>query len=275
MSALSIHHRPRLAGLIPEAFVLVPRVTDGAPPVVAVHGIQREAAEMASLLVRAAEETGRTIVLPLFERKPWRRFQQAACPARSDWALLRLLAALKAEGRIAPGAIDLSGYSGGAQFAHRFTWLYPQMVRRLCATAPGWWTYADPGVAYPYGIGTGDDSSVAAYFQANLKAFLSREIIVRVGALDTLRDDKLRVSPELDHQQGLHRVERAERWVRHIEAARAEHGLPASVDFRILPDCAHSFSDCVAQAGLDMEFVVPSGSGRAAFPSPLITKEVA
>ncbi|MEL6476118.1 MAG: hypothetical protein AAFR17_02220 [Pseudomonadota bacterium] len=275
MARVTLEKRPAVPGLVPEALVLAPRVSDGQPPVLAVHGIQREAAEMAELLRHAAEDTGRTIVLPLFDRRHWRSFQRAACPARADLALLRLLASLREDGTIVPGAVDLSGYSGGGQFAHRFTWLYPGLVRRLCATAPGWWTFADPKAAYPYGIGAGGGDTVSTCLRANLRRFLSREIVVRVGALDTQRDDKLRVSPELDQQQGQNRLERAQRWVADIERQRTAHGLSSAVDFRVLPDSAHSFADCVAQAGLDRDFVVPSPACVPAFSQNSLTKEVA
>lgn len=274
MSAVAIHHRRGIPALVPDAFVLVPRVSDGKPPVVAVHGIQREAAQMAQLLVSAAEATGRTVILPHFDRRPWRWFQRAACPARADWALIRLLTALQVEGMVAEGPCDLSGYSGGGQFAHRFAWLYPHLVRRLCATAPGWWTFADPNAAYPYGV-QAESSPFAAYLNANLRAFLNREIVVRVGALDTQRDGKLRVSPELDRQQGLNRVERAERWVQHIQDLRTVHNVSIPADFRILPNCTHSFSDCVAQAGLDRDFVVASPRDGAASFQAQSNKEVA
>jgi len=275
MSQVVVHKRPGVSGLVPEALVLVPRNRNNGPSVIAVHGIQREAAEMADLLVRVVDETGRTVVLPLFDRRHWRRFQLGACPQRSDWALLRLLTALRSDGLIKPGPIDLSGYSGGGQFAHRFAWLYPHLVNRLCVAAPGWWTFADPSIAYPYGIGPGGAPSISACLTANLRQFLDREIVVRVGALDTLRDDKLRVSPELDLQQGLTRVDRAQRWVEHVAAKRVAHGLMPEVDFRILPDCTHSFSDCVAQAGLDRDFVLASSELEPRCLAQSFAKEVA
>lgn len=275
MSAVTIMQRPGLNGLVPNAFVLRPRVSNGGPPVVAIHGIQRDAAQMAELLASVAAQTGRIVVVPLFDRQHWRRFQLAACQGRADWALLRLISALCDEDLVSSGRFDLSGYSGGGQFAHRFTWLYPHLVRRLCVTAPGWWTFADPSVDYPFGIGSAGQVPTPLYLRANLRSFLDREIVVRVGSLDTHRDEHLRLSPELDEQQGVNRVERAQHWVQHIRNIRASHGLQGTVDFRVLPDCAHSFADCVAQAALDRDFVVASSRREASFHKQPSKKEVA
>ena len=47
------------------------------------------------------------------------------------------------------GRVDLVGFSGGAQFAHRFAMLYPGCVRRVVVAAAGWYTYIDPSRPFP------------------------------------------------------------------------------------------------------------------------------
>lgn len=248
MERLAPTFRQGVPGLVPDAWIVGPAMPK-APPVVVVHGITRGAEAMAGLLLHRARATGRTLVLPHFSLHEWPRYQRGACKRRADWALLRLMAALEEEGRIGAGPFDLSGFSGGAQFAHRFAWLYPDRVGRLCATAPGWWTFPDPQAAWPYGMKR--DFRLAA----NLRRFLDRRIVVCVGGDDVTRDDNLRKGARIDAQQGPTRVARAKRWCAMAETRAREAGLDPAISLRVLQGCGHSFAECVTHAGLDRDFV--------------------
>jgi pimeloyl-ACP methyl ester carboxylesterase len=155
---------------------------------------------------------------------------------------------------VGDGRFDLSGFSGGAQFAHRFAWLYPDMVGRLCATAPGWWTFPDAGASWPYGMAPGSGGAESFRLQANLRRFLDREIVVCVGSDDVERDANLRQGGAIDVQQGATRVERARRWCAAAEAAARAEGLRPNITLRVLQGCGHSFADCVIHGGLDRDF---------------------
>ncbi|APX10713.1 hypothetical protein BWR18_02655 [Tateyamaria omphalii] len=228
--------------------------SSGQPPVVAVHGLNRETEVMANLLAPRADVTGRTIILPIFDRTSWRRYQRAACKQRSDWALLSLLRVLRDDGVIGHGRPDLSGFSGGAQFAHRFAWLHPNHVAGLCLVAPGWWTFPDARASFPLAIGGGFNGREFR-LRANLKRFLDRDIRVSVGALDVQLDRNLRQDPEVNAAQGPHRVARARRWSAAVIRAARRVGVQPRVSFELMPNCVHSFSDCVANARLDRAFV--------------------
>ena len=252
-----VYFRAGNPGAVPSALIIRPDAEAPAPAVVAIHGLNREVERMAALLRSQADVTGRTIVLPIFERQSWPRYQRAACRQRSDWALLSLLRLLRGEGCIGADAPDMSGFSGGAQFAHRFAWLYPGQVGRLCLVAPGWWTFPDESGAYPQGIGTdGATDTVTAYrLRSNLARFLNREIDVRVGALDVARDRNLRQSSGLEAQQGANRVERARAWTLAAQRAAAACGLTPRIRFSVMDNCSHSFADCVANGALHIAFV--------------------
>ncbi|MEJ6394230.1 alpha/beta hydrolase [Gymnodinialimonas sp. 2305UL16-5] len=253
-----IQYRRGVPGVLPNAWLIQPEAgRNAAAPVIAVHGLNREAEGMAKLLAPRADATGRTVILPIFDRTSWPRFQRAACPQRSDWALLNLLKVLREEGHIGDAPPDLSGFSGGAQFAHRFAWLYPDHVGRLCLVSPGWWTFPDARGAHPLGIDANARGKGAAAFRlrANLARFFDREIQVAVGALDVVQDKNLRQDPEIMAQQGADRVTRARRWsAAAIRAARGA-GLLPQIAFKLMGDCGHSFADCVANARLDRVFV--------------------
>lgn len=250
--------RPGVPGLIPDAWILGPACGAATPAVVAVHGITRGVEEMVSHLLPRAVATGRTLVVPHFDISNWPRYRLAACNRRADLALLRLMAELRAEGRVSPEPFDLSGFSGGAQFAHRFAWLYPGLVGRLCATAPGWWTFPDPGIAWPQGIGPGPrDAGQSFQLRANLRRFLDRRIVVCVGSDDTERDENLRQGDAIDARQGPNRVTRARRWCAAAEAQGHALGLSPAISLRILQGCGHSFVECVTRGGLDHDFIPP------------------
>jgi pimeloyl-ACP methyl ester carboxylesterase len=252
--------RPGIHGLVPDAWIINANAPDGQPPVVVVHGIQRQVKEMAALLRRRAKDTRRTVILPHYDVQHWKRYQRAACPKRADVALLSLMRDLGREGRIDKGRFDLSGFSGGAQFSHRFAWMYPDAVGRLCLTAPGWWTFPDTQTAWPYGVGASvkRHGLEALWLRANLKRFLDREITVRVGSKDTTRDANLRDGPEIDVQQGRTRVDRARNWVSAMRLTARNLGVRPNISFKVLDDCGHNFADCVAQAQLDRLLVMPS-----------------
>jgi pimeloyl-ACP methyl ester carboxylesterase len=250
--------RQGVPGLIPDAWILGSACGPMAPAVVAVHGITRGVEEMVSHLLPRAIATGRTLVVPHFDVAHWPRYQQAACGNRADWALARLMAALRAEGRVSPEPFDLSGFSGGAQFAHRFAWLYPAMVARLCATAPGWWTFPDAEVTWPLGIGGASrNAGKGFHMRANLRWFLNRRIVVCVGSDDIERDENLRQGEVIDARQGPNRLTRARRWCAEAEACARAEGLTPAISLRVLQGCGHSFVECVTRGGLDHDFIQP------------------
>jgi pimeloyl-ACP methyl ester carboxylesterase len=67
--------------------------------------------------------------------------------------LLQMVAHVIREwGDIDQGPFSLSGFSGGAQFAHRFWYLYPDHIASLAIAAPGAVTLLDPTLQWPRGI---------------------------------------------------------------------------------------------------------------------------
>lgn len=283
MEHCSSAFRPGVPGLIPDAWIITPAKAVSAPPVVVVHGITRGMDEMIAGLTPRAQVTGRTLVVPHFSKNHWPRYQLGTCKQRADWALLRLMSALIADGGVMPGRFDLSGFSGGAQFAHRFAWLYPRAMDRLCVTAPGWWTFPDTRTAWPYGMtgASGRDAAQGFRLAANLRPFLDRQIVVCVGSDDVERDGNLRQGTEIDAQQGHTRVDRALRWGEAARACARELGLVPQLSVRMLQGCGHNFTECVTRANLERDFVAPAaasvpmsqGAAPDTSPSPHITLE--
>ncbi|MEM9494541.1 MAG: hypothetical protein AAGA09_00950 [Pseudomonadota bacterium] len=236
------------------------------PPLVAIHGIARDAREQAALLGRTACETGRTIIAPHFDKKSWRAYQRVVHGTRADLALLRLLAELEDRGFLsrtdAPGrGFHLFGYSGGAQFAHRFSLLHPHMVKTLTIAAAGWYTFPDMA-AFPYGFGpafprrdhkkdTHTPPHWGAVMEANLASFLEIPLLVLVGARDCVVDKNTRKGDAINRQQGRTRIGRARNWTKAMKETALALGKASNIDFQILPGCGHSFSACVHKGELD------------------------
>lgn len=247
--AFALVHRPGRGPRALDCWLALPaEPRPGARPLVAVHGISRGAREQAEAFALAAAARGRVVIAPLFDEARWNGFQRAVAPRRADAALLALLAELEGEGVIAPGLVDLFGFSGGAQFAHRFAMLYPHRLRGLSVCAAGWWTMPD-ATAFPYGLG----GAQGALLAAGLDRFLGLDIVVSVGSDDDRPDAATRSAPALDAAQGPDRVSRARAWVAALRAEAARRSLPdPKLTFALLPFCGHDFGACAAAGLVDL-----------------------
>ena len=244
--------RPGCRRLTPPAWLVEPATgSAAAPPLVVVHGITRNAKDIARRLAAGAAQTGRTLVVPVFAEPDYAGYQRIFGRRRADLALIALLDTLVEEGVIAPGPVDLAGFSGGAQFAHRFAWLFPHRVGRLTVASAGWWTFPD-AAPFPYGLGRGErkPADAARWFRANTPDFLDRDIAVAVGERDCRPDGQTRTGAALDAQQGPDRLTRARRWIAALRAAAERYGLEPRITLSVLPGAGHDFLDC-ADAGLD------------------------
>jgi pimeloyl-ACP methyl ester carboxylesterase len=221
------------------------RPAPAAPPLVAVHGIRRDARAQAALFGPRAAALGRVVVAPVFDAERWPRYQRLGGGA--DRALLALLQRLRSLGRLPAGRVELFGFSGGAQFAHRFALLHPGALSRLCVACAGWYTFPD-AEAYPLGLG--GDSTRAARMRERIDDFLRLPIDVCVGALDTRRDRHTRRGATIDAQQGRHRRERASRWSEALAIEAAVRGHLPRVRLAVLPGCGHDFRRCMLRGGL-------------------------
>ncbi len=220
----------------------------GQPVLVSVHGISRNAAEHALRLAAAPELADCTIIAPLFEAGHFGRYQQlhpGGPGGRANEALLRLLDRLEHDGLISSGRLMLTGYSGGAQFAHRFAAFHPDRVERVAPVAAGWYLWPDQALAWPLGTGALPSGMPAA----RLEALLRLPIDVICGSRDR-RGGEMRNTPEIDALQGRTRIGRARRWVAAMQALAQRLGLPPQVRLHELDGAGHDFGAAVERFGL-------------------------
>ncbi|RLM28259.1 hypothetical protein BIY29_00985 [Brenneria alni] len=234
------------------------------PPLVALHGISRNARAIREAFAIHALEAGRVLVAPRFSRTDWPGFQRIGV-RRPDHALLALFRELQGIG-INTTRVELFGFSGGAQLAHRFAMLYPQRIARLHIAAAGWYCLPDTDIAFPVGLGDGDrkpgpgQADIAAICRAQLPEYLRLPLRLYVGAEDTGRDPALRADPVLDAIQGCDRVARARTYAAAFAAAARAHGSAPDVTLSLLPGCGHDFALCAQRGGLAAQILASASS---------------
>jgi pimeloyl-ACP methyl ester carboxylesterase len=224
-----------------EYFVYVPS-TGGqdAPLFVSVHGLSRNTREQGRLFSGYCESRGVVLVAPRFSRREYGDYQRlgrAGLGSRADLALHAIVEEVALLTGASASQIYLFGFSGGAQFAHRYTMAHPQRVVRAVIVSAGWYTFPDARRRFPYGI---RPIPALTGVRFDPEEFLRVPITVLVGDQDGT-NGTLRHSKRLDSQQGVTRVERARNWVSAmIEAANAYHMDP-QVSFEQVGGTNHSF----------------------------------
>ena len=227
-----------------------PSLVQKARPLVALHGISRDARALWQAFSPLAAAEGRALLVPRFTERDWPQFQQIG-RVRPDLVLLDLLQ----QAGLARERVDLFGFSGGAQLAHRFAMLYPHRVGTLHLAAPGWYTLPDTTVPWPLGLKQAPKQRLrgfdaAALSRLQLPNYLALKVRLWVGALDTGRDASLRQTDALDALQGKTRLDRATAYAEAFRRAARAHGITPDIDLTVLPGCGHDFTDCARTGGL-------------------------
>lgn len=238
------------------ARILIPDSVDSAlPPLIALHGISRNADAIYTAFAASAIDTGRILIVPRFSRAQWPVFQRIG-RARPDKAILALIKMLRSSGTTEAESFELFGFSGGAQLAHRFALLYPNLVSGLHLASAGWYCLPDMTLSYPAGLGQparprqSNENDLLEKMRAQLNDYLRLPLKVYVGTADTTQDPALRSRPRLNAVQGPHRLARARNYVAHfIEAARVR-GIQPHAQLILLDGCGHDFPQCAVLGGL-------------------------
>jgi pimeloyl-ACP methyl ester carboxylesterase len=213
-----------------------------------VHGVTSDPSEQIQALVPLSAKHGIPLLAPEFPRPDYKGYQRLASieePLGAANAFHNAVADALRRINCGVDRVDMMGFSGGAQFIHRYAMLYPERVRRLVVAAAGWYTYLDPKLAFPIGIAPSDLSGGKA---VQVENFLRLPIRVMIGERDVERDTQLRSSRRVDLHQGEHRLERAIRWVEHLRQEAKSRGIEADISLELLPRVGHSFREAMARA---------------------------
>lgn len=141
-------HRRLSADPRQQYFVSLPRrIAHGVSLLVCVHGISRNAEEHAAAFAERAANRGLVVVAPLFERErfpDYQRLGRRGRGARADLALDAIVSEVGATAGVDVERFYLTGFSGGAQFAHRYAFAFPHRVAALALAAADWYTFPRP-----------------------------------------------------------------------------------------------------------------------------------
>lgn len=219
-------------------------------PLVVVHGRSRSTMRLAKAFAEGAYQEGFSLLVPVFDTENYHDYQilrGLAGPCAAAHALNAACADAALRFGFTPEPIALIGFSAGAQFAHRYAMRFPERVTSLVVAAAGWYTMPRPRIAFPYGCAPSIDMPEGIQ---ELGAFFRIPTRVMVGDSDVDRDNKLRTSPALDEDQGVHRLERARRWVDAVCLSAVESGVIPQIHLEILPESGHSAKEAIHNGGL-------------------------
>lgn len=218
--------------------------TRPVPPLVLVHGRSRDVDSLFSAFLPWADRFGVDMLAPKFTVRRHHGYQRLGTSDRSRSAADVLDDILEDAGVGRARRIWLFGFSGGAQFAHRYAMVRRRRLAALSIAAAGWYTFPDFNVPYPYGLAPG---SLPNGLSASLTDFLALPIQVLVGERDVERDSSLRRGRRVDRQQGPNRVTRALAWVEAVRRLVPDRDAPR---LEMLHHVGHSFESCVQRARL-------------------------
>jgi poly(3-hydroxybutyrate) depolymerase len=182
---------------------------------IVLHGASRNADEYLDAWKIKADKYGIIILAPEFSKKQFTigaythglfvdSLNRMNPPQQTLFALMdRMFAFAKAEFQWKHERYNIYGHSAGGQFVHRFLQFYHSPhIDKAVAANPGWYTYPDEGLEYPYGIGGLFEDHLA-----HRQTYYAKDMLILLGTADTSRVDNLRVNLEAD-LQGLTRLER-------------------------------------------------------------------
>jgi pimeloyl-ACP methyl ester carboxylesterase len=225
----------------------VPSRRSEHPPLVIVHGNSRRATRQFRAFLPSAIARGVPLIAPTFAPDRYSGYQSLAGvdgPFAARQALLDTLEDASCHLAVATDVVDMVGYSGGAQFAHRFAMHSPGRLGRVVLAGAGWYTYLDPARPFPYGIAPSPHSNG---HHVDVDAFLRVPMHVVVGERHVERTDGLRTGASLDRRQGPNRLIRALRWMDHVEDTAQRRNLAPQVSFDLLLESGHSFDEAVGR----------------------------
>lgn len=221
--------------------VYVPRSgAADAPVLVSVHGISRNAHDQARVFAAGCEERGIVLLVPIFtadRHKDYQRLGRRGRGDRTDFVLDDCLAEVALLTGADVAQFRLFGFSGGAQFAHRYFMAHPERVARAVFAAAGWYTFPDDQQRFPYGTRA---TRALRGVNFNPEKFLRVPVSVLIGERD-IDSKKLRRTKRADAQQGTNRLERARNWVAAMRAAADLYRMDSRVSLNVVPGIDHSF----------------------------------
>lgn len=203
------------------------------PVLFVMHGADRKAAALLPYWKELADEKQFMVFVPELsaEAYPLRDYQEVGLRRRdSTWnepalrtpvLLDRIFEYIRYHSGIQAGGYKLYGHSAGGQFVQRFMLFHDSpYVEKAVVSSPGWYTFPDTTLAYPYGV-----KDVPGMTKERLGAYLEKPVILQLGIGDTIREWYLRKTPEAE-AQGANRYERGKTFYASLQRLAQQNGWP-------------------------------------------------
>jgi pimeloyl-ACP methyl ester carboxylesterase len=222
----------------------VPSRGSDHPALVIVHGNSRRATRQFRSFLPGAIARGVALIAPTFPAGRFSGYQSlagvnGAFAARQ--ALLDTLDDASRHLRVPTDVIDMVGYSGGAQFAHRFAMHSPDRVGRVVLAAAGWYTYLDEAP-----LPVRDRARPAQRRPPGGRGCLPPDPGARRGRRARHRKDRRPAhQPGPRPPPGAQPPHPALRWMDHVEDTAQRRNVVPQVSFDLLLESGHSFDDAV------------------------------
>lgn len=242
------------------------------PVLLVLHGIKRNAEEYRDGWIEQARTHGLMVLVPHFDRETYRGAngynlgnvfhaetheeaigralpRQANPPGKWSFALPdAVFADFARREKTGQAGYTLYGHGAGAQFAQRFTlFMAHSKACRVMAANPGWYTYPDRDVQWPYGLG-----AVPGYTDAQLDAFLRAPFVLMLGEDDVKTGGVMRKSDGAE-AQGPDRRTRGERFYAHAKQLADTRSQKLGWRLQHVADAGHRNTDMAAAAARNVQ----------------------
>ncbi len=229
-----------------------------APILIVMHGASRDPDRYRNQWIKPAQASGFIIVAPGFSKADFPKsarynlggvFKARSMERRDEalWAFSSIEPLFDEVVERLGGAqtsYSIYGHSAGSQFVNRYLFFKPgARVTRYLAANAGWYTFAEPSIAFPYGLGG------AGVSEAAIKAALASDMAVLLGDEDTDPVGRnLRRTPEA-LRQGPHRFARGQSFYAAAKAYAEERGWDFGWSLHVVEGVAHSNGGMAGAAG--------------------------
>ncbi len=225
---------------VQEYLLYVPeRAEPGAPLLVSIHGVSSNSRQHMARLSGLADRSGAVVLVPVLTKEGHPDYQRLGRRGtRADLVLQSLVQEAASLSGADGTQIHLFGFSGGAQFAHRYVMAHPHRVARAVVAASGWYTFPDSTQRFPYGIRPVSTLRGVAF---DPEQFHRVPVRVLIGEKD-VGTSRLRRTERTVAQQGENRLDRARNWVTAMRHSATSFGLEPVVSLEEVGGVDHSFT---------------------------------
>lgn len=238
-----------------DIYYFIPQNKTAITPILFVfHGTQRNAKDYRNAMLDKAEQYGFIIIAPEFSEQNFlggdgynlgNVFVDGDNPSitnlnpEEQWTfsvIEPLFSYVKEKTNNTNNTYNIFGHSAGGQFAHRFIMFKPNArVKKIVASASGWYTFPDNKIKFPYGFKESPLETMS------LENIFSKQVYLQVGENDDNPNAAGLRHNEFADAQGLNRKERAINFYQYCEELSQYRNIPFNWNFNTINNTDHNY----------------------------------